>query len=483
MVPLTLVLLATTHPSLVVALPHTLPAAVPQDVVAAWFVDSKKPESEPGSLNSIGLARLVIDQAGEFGLLSGVDPVGRAWIDTLAALSVVLEHPHAVALFHVRSSKLSDGGHRLAALYGALIVHTRGENSAIEHRIQRLLNTYTNSDESILTTTEHARQTVFELRDRRLPEWMSIRWGSVGEYYVVALGDGSFDRVVETLESSATALGGNPWFQSAFEKLRGPDAWFAAWADFHLLQTTSDVGLSEKVTRVRDTLALRDVAHGLWTVRYQDRAVYAEGYVRVNGHDQLRPLTKSELAGIRADELVPKDATGYALFDVTPRQVLGLVSEAYLASRGERARHLTSAYWQELQATAGVSIETDLLARLGHGVVIHNSPQHALGLPLLWTVATPVRGDPAELRKALDALFRVWQSELLEAGGPAGLRQDAAGAWYLDLGINGPAAGMTDRWLVVSFSPEAVRANLDLLDRVGGARESGPVARTGGPDQ
>ena len=42
--------------------------------------------------------------------------------------------------------------------------------------------------------------------------------------------------------------------------------------------------------------------------------------------------------------------------------------------------------------------------------------------------------------------------------------------WHLQYGLAGPALTITDRWLVLSFSPHAVRQNLALIS----ARAGGP---------
>jgi hypothetical protein len=70
-----------------------------------------------------------------------------------------------------------------------------------------------------------------------------------------------------------------------------------------------------------------------------------------------------------------------------------------------------------------------------------------------------------DLRAAIDKLFTVWQSELREAAAPVSLRRDADGIWNLFLGLEGPALGLSDRWLVISFSPAAVRQNLEFLSK------------------
>ena len=80
----------------------------------------------------------------------------------------------------------------------------------------------------------------------------------------------------------------------------------------------------------------------------------------------------------------------------------------------------------------------------------------------MWTLWLPIQREPETLHAGVDRLFKAWQHQLANDG-MLRLRKDADGVWYLFFGINGPALGMTDRWLVISFSPPAVRQSMVFL--------------------
>ncbi len=445
------------------AVPSSLSDAVPKDAVAAYLADSSragKPESNAGS--SLGLATFVIDQAHELGLLSGLDLQCRAWFDALASASVVVEHPYALVLLDVRAAGLVDGGHRLAGLHAALIVHTGGANRAIEGRIQHLLNIYTNSLESTLTTQTGEHGAVFTLGDRRLPQWTVLTWGPVGELYVVAIGEGSFRRIEDVLADRSLSLTGDAWFGGAFEAAGGSSAAVAVYARPDRLYLEADDLFAAKIDRVRREMRAHDVDRGLWTLAFTGRSLEARQYLHRNGADQLRSLTGHHLAGVPEHRIIPAECTGYIILDLTPQALCDTVCEAYMAARSPEARRWLRAYWRNVQAKAEVSIAEDIITHLGRGAAIYDYPPHALRLPLAWTIVLPIEGDATELRKSVDRLAGVWAEELAEAGSLR-LQRDPDGIWYLFFGINGPAIGLTDRWLVVSFSPEAVRRNTSHL--------------------
>ncbi len=462
--------------SRVSAVPPSLADVVPREAVAAYLADADgEGQENSGAGSSLGLATFVIDQAHRLGLLSGLDAECRAWFDALASLSVVFEHPHALTLLDVRAAVLEDGGHRLAELHAVLVLQTHGKNSAVEGRIQHLLSTYTNSTESTLETEEREGGTVYTLRDRRMPDWAVLTWGAVGDRYVATIGEGSFKRAEEVLADRTRSLASDAWFQRAFNAAGGASAAIAVYARPGRLYEGADDLFVRKVDRVRRAMLAQNVERGLWTMAFVDRAVVARGYLRNDGVDQLRPLTTHELAGVPEGRLIPEAATGYALFDVEPQELCDTICEAYLAARSPETKQRLRGYWRDLQTKANVSISDDIIAHLGRGVAIHDSPRHPLRLPLAWTIVMPVAGDVAELRRNIDRLAGVWRSELAETGAVR-LRKDADGIWYLFFGINGPAVGITDRWLVASFSPEAVRQNMAHLEPADTPTVAKPVA-------
>ena len=160
--------------------------------------------------------------------------------------------------------------------------------------------------------------------------------------------------------------------------------------------------------------------------------------------------------------IIPDDASGFAVLDLDPSALVARVRDAYLAAKSPPAQESVRAFWHDLEVQSGLSIEADILSLLRGPVVIHDSPRHALRLPLAWTVLLRVREDPAALRVGIDRLLSVGQNALGD-GGAFRLIRDEDDVWYLDFGLAGPAVLVTDRWLILSFSPSAVRQNAEHL--------------------
>jgi hypothetical protein len=137
-------------------------------------------------------------------------------------------------------------------------------------------------------------------------------------------------------------------------------------------------------------------------------------------------------------------------------------------------------FWAEVEREADISIERDLLAQLGPQIVIHNFPRHPLNIPVARTVVAEITGSAIAVRTVVDRLLRRFARDL--AGSESGwaslqCHQAPDGVWYLQAGVYGPAVAVTDQWLVISFSPAAVRQNVTFLELTSGKVTTGPTKR------
>ncbi len=457
------------------AVPPTLTEVVPKDAVAAYFVARPDLTSRSGGMAStVGLVGFLADRAQEVGLLSNVDDCSRQWIDSLASLSTVLDYAHAIALLDVQAAPRADGGHELAGLRAVLICHTHGANEPLERRIQHLLSTYTNREDTVLSQRTVRQSPVFTLRDHRLPPWLSITWGRFGEYYVVGVGDGSFERATATITDHVRSLGYDAWFQRAFARADGAQALVAWYLRFDAVTRQADAVFSEKVAGVQEALRMKDVERGLWTIGFQDRALEVSGVRRRNDVDEVTPIASRRFLAELDDRIIPDEASGYAVIDCEPRTVLKSICEADLAAGSPRTREKSRELWGRLAAGAGVSIDEDIMSQLGSPVVIHDYPHHALRLPFAWTILVRISGDPAALRDRIDRWLENARRQYAETG-LLQLRHDEDGVWYIQYGLMGPALLVTDKWLIVSFSPQAVRQNLEFVVPTTPVSSGGPT--------
>jgi hypothetical protein len=173
---------------------------------------------------------------------------------------------------------------------------------------------------------------------------------------------------------------------------------------------------------------------------------------------------------------IPPDAR-YAIFDVPVERLLARFVHGLLALQGAKARANIERIWAEAQDQYGFDAQGGLLAHMGERIVLHNDPPHPLHLPLAMTVLIEIRDEPATVRQTVETLCGAWRTVLDEAAAKGGapppfrLQRDEDGVWYLRyglagpdwLGLAGPAWIVTDRYIILSWSPAALREYLEKV--------------------
>ena len=449
--------------------------AVPTDAWVVIAVDP--PANRPTALDA---AAFLMDEARRVGLAPGLEPDVAMMMDAVGSLPVLASHPMALCLLSAEAQPLGQDGFRLSRLEAALVVLTRGDNEAIQNRIQYLLNTHVNDEIASFETVPGDGYTSYRLRDSRLPDWAEVQWGNVGDLYVFALGSGVFGRIAATAGSSngirpgQGGLAASGWFAPAHDRCRGDTASLEWTIRFDAIRSGLRPVMQGKPDEVLRALGLADVDRGLWTAGTTGRAV--EVYALLHTHPSGAAPAEDRFTAICRpptddwiDTVVPPQARSFAVIDYSPRDLVLRTRDAYLASQSPSNQASLRRTWADIERETDTSVNRDLLMQLGQRIVIHDEPQAAfggLGIPLARTVLVEIAGSTAAVQTWTDRVFRYWQRHLQ---GPASdwsgvsLHRAPDGIWYLQAGLYGPAWAVTDRWLVIGYSPVAVRQNVAFL--------------------
>jgi hypothetical protein len=438
---------------------ESLARLVPADVLAAYMVDTPSPDGAPAKSNSFEIAAVLIDQAFALGFLNSLDIVVRGWLDTIASISNVIDHPHAVMLFDLQVERADYESHRVSSLRAALVMRARGENKRLEKRIQHLLASYTNQEATTLDSLQVDSQTVHRLQDRRLADWLIICWAQVGDYFVVAIGEESMRQVVATILSKEKTIWQEPSFREGVEALAAQHALITVLLRFNRLEEKSPT-LGAKVRRMQAVLAMDNCKEGVWAAGYSGRSLEIRQWLRHQDKGKLHVIAGAEYLSEGVRSALPEAARTFAAIGVEPSVWYERIRGAFLAARSRKNAAESRAYWSNVERDAGL-LFAELFSRLSGPILVHDYPEHALRLPPAWTIAVPIKGDAIALRKEIDAILTYWQKAL--EGGSWGLSRSADGLWFMKVGLEGPSITVTDWYLVISFSPHAVRQNLELL--------------------
>lgn len=437
--------------------------AVPADAVAAfWLAGPIEGEETSSAVGTLGLAGFLLDQARNAGLFAKVDGETRIWLDVLASLPVLVRYPHVLTLLDINAKPCSDGGHRLAELHAALIIRAGEDHALVEQRIQHLIRTYTNSENSAIESSQDSGELIYTLKDRRMPAWAVVSWCKVGEFYIVAIGEGTIGRVLAAARDRTSSLAGESWFEAAMSHTSGSDARVACYVDFKTLRSSVDRSLARKIENVKVNLHLVGVEKGLWVVRRNGKAIEAGALVRRGGRDVDLRIAGAKFLDALPAAVIPDDVSYYAAIQCRPKRVVLGLADAYLAARSQAVADDIRLLWQRVLRAAGIDIADDILAHLGRLVVIHDSPRAAIGLPLACTILIRVEGDADLLRKNIDTLLGYVRDNITNES-VVKVMKAPDGVWFLRIGVNGPSLAIANGWLVFSFSPEAVRQNIRFI--------------------
>jgi hypothetical protein len=397
---------------------------------------------------------------------------------------LTLHYPHAVALIDARAKPTTTDStaRRVDRLRFAMVVQVGDQTEPFLRIIQKAVNEQTNSGAATLVSQTAGRWSYQELRDQRLPDWAVIAWGQLDGHFVLTVGPGVWPTVAAVAAGDEPALTADPWYAVARAQRRRTavvEIFVAAREIQQRLDPFVD-GRASDFFRAWDAGNLRQ-AH--WALGFEGRALYCVAHFRLAGSGQEPEDTTVRRVYADPDDrdphllaAVPAD-TRYAIFAVPVDRFLASFFRGLLALQGARARAKIERLWAETQAQRGFDAERGLLAHLGERILLHNDPPHPLHLPLALTTLIEIRDEPGTVNQTIEAICSAWRATLDEvvarggAGPPFTLHQDDDGIWYLRYGLTGrdwfglagPAWIVTERYIILSWSPLALREYLEKV--------------------
>jgi len=438
-----------------------------------------------GSGPSFGLEQLV-SLASQLKMLP---EQARVVADVVTSLSLLGRYPYVFALLDISSKPLPGGAYRLEQLQAAMMFEPGGDDSMIASRIRQLLTTYTNDQLTRLDKSPLEGAVRYRLVDSRLPEWTVMEWALLGNEFIVSIGDGAFDRMLSVRRDPRRSMANDAWFQSAHRQAHG-DIAFLEWSvAVHRLRDRLGEVIKGRPEEVIQAIGAETTEQILGTIGREGRAISSWIVIRNQQEDVSAKITGPIDPTDPAAAAIPPAARGYACFALPMAEWITRGREAYLASQGTESREVLYEGWAKFEEKHHFSFDKDFLAHMGRGFIIHDYPPHPLRIPLLWTFLIETDGEETAIRRAVDGMMQAWQDGLPKQSEspnkPAAstmLRRTQDGIWYFQLGLAGPAIGVKGRWIVISFSPAAVRENMVYCGTESDDRSTGtaPVDSTRG---
>lgn len=412
--------------------------------------------------------------------LSGMIPdEGQVFADIAARLPLFGRYEHAAILMDVSSKVIrrpatanepASESLRLNSLQCAAIFRTGPDRTDILEHLNQLIGRYTNKSVGTLTRETAHGLPYQRLADNRLIDWAIWEWGPIGDDYVICFGAGSFEKIAAVYAGKSPTLADDKWFKAAGKKVHAEAAhaqWFIALAKLEACLT--DVAGS-RYEKVIEALKADHMTHDLWAIGRRGRAMTWYRCFRRNGEDVLHVYSDPDNPSRAMRRIIPDAAKHYAIIQVPTRWLVDNLPRAWVAAQSDDHIRLLTAEWKRVEQVTGVNIGENLFEHLGENIVIFDYPPHPLDIPFALTIAIEIN-DRKAVSEALDALLLRWGQYLDQRADRRGTRlvrlyvkHDPDGVWFLQAGILGPALKVTDKFVVISWSPQALREALKYIE-------------------
>lgn len=440
---------------------------IPADALLCWqgrpLPDLDPPSDQPSTLQTllelstrvVGTARGSLDAGTQLGLRSA------------EMFNLMIRYPHALALIDTsaRPADTDPTAKRVDHLQFALVVRNDGHREPFLRIIQKAVNDQTDSESATLVTKRHAGWSYQELRDTRLPDWSVLAWGHIDDCFVFTVGSGVWPGIADVAAEAAPSLARNPWYAAA-RRNPNPGLLIEIFVAAESIQQRLDPLLDDRASSFFSAWDAGTLRRAHWALGLEGRALFCIAHFDFpNGtiRRQYADPSKSYPVLMTA---VP-DAARYAVYELPVDRFIRRFFSGLVAIQGEKQRAILDRIWTEAERSYGLDIEGDLLTHLGTRVVLHNQPPHPLRLPFAVTTLIEIRSGADDVRRAIDALFGAFQDaierSIAEGNDPPAwmLHRAADGVWCLQFGLfAGPAWTVTDRFIVLSWSPRALREYL-----------------------
>jgi hypothetical protein len=402
----------------------------------------------------------------------------RLWARGLEAFNLAIRYPHVVALVDARAifdESKSPPIPRGDRIRFALIVQTDGQDEPFARVIQAAINEQTDRDNSKLSRQQAGNWPYMELRDQRLPDWCTIAWGNIGSFFVFTIGPDVWPDIAAVAGGQKEALSHTEWLENARDE-RARHALIEIIVRSQDIRERLDPFVDGRATAFFSAWQAEGIERSHWALGFEGRAMYCIANVIENGQPRQRLLADPNIKNPDLLATIP-DTARYAIYHISPADTLPRFFNALLATRTARERQNVHRLWKQIQEERGFDADRDILAHMGEYIVMHNDPPHPFRIPLAMTTLTPIREEPQQVSRAVDALSEAWrdaQQKFRETTGDGPnnmlIDRDNDGIWYVKFGLGfaGPAWIVTDRFLITSWSPSALRSYLEKVgDRAG----------------
>lgn len=395
----------------------------------------------------------------------------------LEAVTIMIRYQHAAAILDAKAIPLVDDpeGRKVDQFKVAIVIEDRGHADRIRRIIQKAINETTSASTATLETLTAGGWRYQELRDSRLADWWSVAWGEIDDHFVLTFGRDVWPQIAATVRGERAAMSADPWVQEVRSR-RANDSVIEIIAQMRAIRERLDPYVQNRAGAFLRAWQADRVDRTHWALGFEGRAMFCEAAFLGDGKTSTRVFADPATRDDRIMPAIPETAR-YAIYKLSAAETFERFFGGMLATRVGSQQQRITALWERIQREVGVDVRRDLLANLGEYWVMHNYPPHPLHIPMAMTTMVEIRSNPTEVATFVERVCTAWkaaETRYYEETGellPVLINRDGDGIWYVQLGlIAGPAWTVTDRFILTSWSPMALRTYLQTAGDAAGKR-------------
>jgi hypothetical protein len=435
---------------------------VPQDSMLCWAGKPLPDTAAPGDESPSTLQTLL--ELGQRLTGRQLDGELRLWLRAGEMINLMIRYPHALALLDVRARPIETdpAAKRVDRLRAALIVQNQGQSDPFLRVIQKTVNDLTHAGRATLQQRRYERFSYQQLEDEELPDWATIAWGQLDDCFVLTIGRNVWPEIAATSVQGLPALSSDAWYAVA-RRARRDETLIEIFANTGLIRRRLDPLVDGRATEFFAAWDAERLEQGHWSLGLVGPALFCRATYRVGETTVTRVYADPDIAPPQFLAVVP-DGARYAIYELPFRRFLRRFFAGLVELQAGKTRANIERIWAQIQAERGFDVERGLLANLGQHAVLHNEPPHPLQIPLAVTWLIEIRANPGEVARTIDEILGAYRDALQRAAEegrgppPWTLQRDSDGVWYVQFGpVAGPALRVTKRFIVGSWSPNALR--------------------------
>jgi hypothetical protein len=311
------------------------------------------------------------------------------------------------------------------------------------------------------------------LTDARLPDWCEIAWGQIEKHFVITFGQNVWPEIAAVASGEKESISHVSWI-SQVRRLQEEEPLIEVLVSSRKIRDRLDPFVRGRASAFFKVWHIDDVEFMHWALGFQGRALYCIAHFREDKLTKRLVYANPNVRDERYLQTVPEESR-YAIYHLSAQRFLPKLISGYYATRDPEDREMAAAAWAKIQADLGIDAERDALDHLGNTIVAHNYPPHPFNLPLAFTSLIEIREEPAKVKQTLEKMLEAWQAALDRHAEetckelPLRLIRDDDGVWHVEfMFVHGVAWTFTDRFIVTSWSPIALREYLAKIgDKIG----------------